>query len=113
MKTPRGFLWMVRLNHVTTQPGLEDLLVLGAARWKPNVVMLPKTESVSEVVLPHLTDGDVAPTIVTLIESGRGLAVADSLAAHKGFSLWFAKAVLQGRGSEFIDIARTNVPFLR
>jgi (S)-citramalyl-CoA lyase len=84
VQAPLGFLWAVRLNHVTTQPGLEDLLALRAAPKKPHVVMLPKTESVSEVeiALAHLTDGDVAPTIVTLIESGRGLAVAESLAAH-------------------------------
>jgi citrate lyase beta subunit len=84
IKAPPDFVWALRLNHVSTHPGLEDLLAFRAAARKPSVVLLPKTESVSEVeiTLAHLTDGDSAPTIVTLIESGRGLAVAEALAAH-------------------------------
>src|SRR5262249_37328784 len=42
VETPASFVWAIRLNHVTTQPGLEDLLALRAAR-KPAVVALPKT----------------------------------------------------------------------
>ena len=51
---------------------------------KPSVVLLPKTESVSEVeiALQHLSDGAAAPTIVALIETGRGLAEAEAIAAH-------------------------------
>jgi citrate lyase beta subunit len=48
----------VRLNHITTEDGLKDLLAFRAAARRPkfraaarrpNVVMLPKTESVAEV----------------------------------------------------------------
>src|SRR5215470_918262 len=80
---PSGFVWALRLNHVTTQAGLEDLMALRAAR-KPAVVVLPKTESVAEVeiALAHLGGANGAPTIVALIESGRGLAAADEIATH-------------------------------
>jgi citrate lyase beta subunit len=79
-----GFVWAIRLNHVTTEPGLEDLLALRGAHKKPSVVALPKTESVSEVeiALAHLSDGGDAPAVVAMIESGRGLAAAEAIAAH-------------------------------
>jgi (S)-citramalyl-CoA lyase len=82
-EAPRGFVWALRLNHVTTQAGLEDLLALRAAT-KPAVVVLPKTEAVAEVeiALAHLSAGAKAPTIVAMIESGRGLAAADEIARH-------------------------------
>jgi len=80
---PRGFVWAVRVNHVTTEAGLEDLLALRAAAAKPAVIVLPKTESVAEVeiALAHLS-GANAPVIVALIESGRGLAAAEQIAGH-------------------------------
>src|SRR5215470_7674691 len=79
---PSGFVWALRLNHVTTQAGLEDLLALRDAN-KPAVVVLPKTESVAEIeiALAHLS-ANGAPTIVALIESGRGLAAAEEIATH-------------------------------
>jgi citrate lyase beta subunit len=81
---PTGFVWSVRLNHVTTQAGLQDLLALRAEAKKPDVVMLPKTESVSEVeiAVAHLANHGANPTIVALIETGRGLAAAEQIAAH-------------------------------
>jgi citrate lyase beta subunit len=79
-----GFVWSVRLNHVTTEAGLKDLLAIRASTKKPRVVMLPKTESVAEVevALAHVTDGSTAPAIIALIETGRGLAAAADIAAH-------------------------------
>src|SRR5262245_41810871 len=80
-----GFIWAVRLNHITTEDGLKDLLALRAAAHPPKIVMLPKTESVSEVeiAIRHLkTAADDAPQIITLIETGRGLGAADAIAAH-------------------------------
>jgi citrate lyase beta subunit len=82
---PDTFVWAVRLNHVTTAAGLEDLIALRAAAAKPAVVVLPKTESATEVeiAVAHLTaDGADAPNIVALIESGRGLSAAEQIAAH-------------------------------
>jgi (S)-citramalyl-CoA lyase len=79
-----GFVWSVRLNHVTTEAGLKDLLAFRAEAKKPDVVMLPKTESVTEVeiAVAHLTDRGAAPTIVALIETGRGLSAAEQIASH-------------------------------
>jgi (S)-citramalyl-CoA lyase len=79
------FVWAVRLNHVTTEDGLKDLLAFRAVARRPKVVMLPKTESVTEVeiALHHLrTAAGDAPQIVALIETGRGLGAADAIAAH-------------------------------
>jgi (S)-citramalyl-CoA lyase len=47
--TSADFIWAVRLNHITTEDGLKDLLAFQAAARRPKVVMLPKTESVAEV----------------------------------------------------------------
>jgi (S)-citramalyl-CoA lyase len=82
---PADFIWAVRLNHITTEDGLKDLLALRAAARRPKVVMLPKTESVSEVEIAvhHLKTGaGNSPQIITLIETGRGLGAADAIAAH-------------------------------
>jgi (S)-citramalyl-CoA lyase len=83
-KAPQGFVWALRINHVTTGAGLADLLALSGAAKRPAVVMLPKTESTAEVdiALSHLRDGADAPTIVALIETGRGLEAAAAIAAH-------------------------------
>jgi citrate lyase beta subunit len=82
---PQGFMWVVRFNHVTTEDGLKDLLAFRGAPIKPKVVMLPKTESVTEVEIAvrHLTTaaGDT-PQIVALIETGRGLGAAEAIASH-------------------------------
>jgi (S)-citramalyl-CoA lyase len=81
---PQNFVWALRLNHVTTVAGLQDLLALRGVAKKPAVVLLPKTESVTEVdiAIRHLAEGDASPAIVALIESGRGLSVAEAIAAH-------------------------------
>jgi (S)-citramalyl-CoA lyase len=85
LAAPHGFIWVVRFNHVTTEDGLKDLLAFRAAPVKPKVVMLPKTESVTEVeiALRHLkTAAGDAPQILALIETGRGLGAAEAIASH-------------------------------
>ena len=74
---PQNFVWALRLNHVTTVAGLQDLLALRGVAKKPAVVLLPKTESVTEVdiAIRHLAEGDASPAIVALIESGRGAGI--------------------------------------
>ena len=82
---PADFIWVVRLNHITTEDGLKDLLAFRAAARRPKVVMLPKTESVAEVEIAvrHLkVEAGDGPQIVALIESGRGLGAAEAIAAH-------------------------------
>jgi (S)-citramalyl-CoA lyase len=84
-EAPERFVWALRLNHVTTEDGLRDLLALRAAQARLPVVVLPKTESATEVdiAVRHLgSDGQEPPRVVALIESGRGLSAADSIAAH-------------------------------
>jgi len=83
-KAPDDFLFAVRFNHVSTEDGLKDLLAFAGASARPGVIMLPKTESVFEVeiALAHLRKGNELPRIIALIESGRGLAAAEAIAAH-------------------------------
>ncbi|HSV57502.1 MAG TPA: CoA ester lyase [Variovorax sp.] len=80
----RQAVWVLRINHCNTLAGLEDLLALRQTRAMPAAVMLPKVESLGDVELAvaHLHRPGSAPAIVALIESGRGLAAADAIAAH-------------------------------
>lgn len=77
-------LWVLRINHCKTQAGLQDLLALSQAQTMPGAIMLPKVESVAEVevAVAHLHRAGLAPPIVPLIESSRGLLAADAIAAH-------------------------------
>jgi citrate lyase beta subunit len=88
--SPKEFIWAVRLNHITTEDGLKDLLAFRATARRPKIVMLPKTESVDEVeiVVRHLSNGgtDDSPQIIALIETGRGLGAAESIAMHPSVS---------------------------
>jgi citrate lyase beta subunit len=81
---PADFLWGLRLNHLTTPDGLRDLLALREAPAQPKLVMLPKTESVTEVEIAvrHLSGSGSSPRIIALLESGRGLSAAEAIAAH-------------------------------
>ncbi len=80
----QGPLWALRINHLKTEAGLEDLLALRKARRLPAAVMLPKVESPAEVdmAVAHLRHNGGAPAIVALIESARGLGAAEAIAAH-------------------------------
>ena len=83
--SPKEFIWAVRFNHITTEDGLKDLLAFRATAHRPKIVMLPKTESVNEVEIAvrHLSSGaDDSPQIIALIETGRGLGAAESIAMH-------------------------------
>lgn len=77
-------IWAVRLNHVSTEAGLHDLLALRAAGRKPPFVMLPKAETIAEIdiALSHLTSGNRSPGIIALIESACGLGAAETIARH-------------------------------
>jgi pyruvate dehydrogenase (quinone) len=61
-------------------------------------------------VLAH--DG---PALLDVVTARQELAMPPKteFAQAEGFSLWMMKAVLDGRAKELIDLARTNVPFLR
>lgn len=85
VNAPERFIWALRLNHVTTADGLRDLLAFSAAQARPAVIVLPKTESATEVdiAVRHLSAAaHEGPRVIALIESGRGLSAADAIASH-------------------------------
>ena len=51
------------------------------------------------------------PALLDVVTARQELAMppATTLAEAKGFSLWLLKAVLDGRATEVIDLARTNL----
>jgi pyruvate dehydrogenase (quinone) len=55
------------------------------------------------------------PALLDVVTARQELAMPPKmeLAQAEGFSLWMMKAVLDGRAKELIELARTNVPFLR
>jgi pyruvate dehydrogenase (quinone) len=61
-------------------------------------------------VLAH--DG---PALLDVVTARQELVMPPKtkLAQAEGFSLWLMKAVLNGRASEVIDLARTNISFTR
>ena len=71
-QTADGFLWCVRLNHITTLPGLADLQALAGQGSRFDAIMLPKVESPQEVEIATRHLGLVAPAVIALIESGQG-----------------------------------------
>lgn len=77
---PRGPSWMLRINHVTTEAGLLDLLALRSWSRRPALVMLPKTESPAEV---HIAASHLGPEtrFVALVETAKGLDAAARIAS--------------------------------
>jgi pyruvate dehydrogenase (quinone) len=55
------------------------------------------------------------PALLDVVTARQEFAMPPKLelGQAEGFSLWVMKAVLDGRASELIDLARTNVPLLR
>jgi (S)-citramalyl-CoA lyase len=74
----------LRINPITTEAGLLDLLALRAATKLPQILMLPKVESVTEIdiLLAHIDLHSEVPAIAALIESAAGLDSATAIAAH-------------------------------
>jgi len=72
----------LRVNAPTTAFGLEDLLALVRSEARPDVVVIPKTESpdVLRLVDGLLTDAGKPTRLVALVESARGIANADAIA---------------------------------
>jgi citrate lyase beta subunit len=83
---PDGFIWAVRLNHITTPDGLNDLLAFREASARPPLFLLPKVESAMEITIAavHLACGGESPIFMPLIESAAGLSAADVIARHPG-----------------------------
>jgi pyruvate dehydrogenase (quinone) len=51
------------------------------------------------------------PALLNVVTATQELSMPPSIAIEqvKGFGLWALKTVLSGRGSELIDVARTNL----
>jgi citrate lyase beta subunit len=83
-KLSESFFWILRINHVKTREGLLDLLAIESMGTKPPVIMLPKTESTTEIeiAIAHFSDRTGTPTIIALVESAAGLSQAENLARH-------------------------------
>ena len=72
----------IRINGVRTRQGLADLVALAAADTSPPFVMIPMVEAVAEVEIVHAVLPSV--TLLPLIETVKGLRVADAIAAAPG-----------------------------
>lgn len=72
----------LRINAPATAHGLEDLLALVRSDARPDVVVVPKTESpdVLRLVAGLLADAGKPTRLVALVESARGIANADTIA---------------------------------
>ena len=73
----------LRINSPTTPHGLEDLLALLRSTARPNAVIVPKVDSAEIVRLIDclLVDGGHPTPLVPLVESARGVAAAEAIAA--------------------------------
>jgi pyruvate dehydrogenase (quinone) len=54
---------------------------------------------------------DDGPAIIDVITNRQELSMPPTIELNQafGFSLWLARAVLNGRGDEIIDLAKTNL----
>src|SRR5258706_2992098 len=71
----------LRVNPLRTAAGLRDLLALADADAAPDYLILPKAESPDELAV---VDGVLGggTRLLPLVETARGLARAEALAAH-------------------------------
>ncbi|MGW5682304.1 HpcH/HpaI aldolase/citrate lyase family protein [Nonomuraea sp. NPDC003754] len=71
----------IRMNAPTTLEGTKDLVAMAAYAAKPDLILVPKTESARdiELVASVLDTGDYAPDIWALIETPRAFAKLGSI----------------------------------
>jgi (S)-citramalyl-CoA lyase len=73
----------LRINGLRTHDGLADLLAIAATPVPPAYVMVPMVEAVAEVEIVAAILGPDIP-LLPLIETVRGLRIADAVAASPG-----------------------------
>lgn len=73
---------VLRINAPTTAFGLEDLLALVRSPAEPDLILVPKTDSADTLRLIDglLNEAGKATRLVALIESARGVAMAEAIA---------------------------------
>jgi citrate lyase beta subunit len=72
----------IRVNGLRTRQGLADLVAIAGADSKPPFIMVPMVEAVAEVEIAHAILPGAA--LLPLIETVKGLRVADAIAAAPG-----------------------------
>ena len=70
----------IRINGLTTREGLADLLAIATAPIRPALLLIPKVESPHEIVIARQILTDPAIGFIPLIESAKGLGVAQAIA---------------------------------
>lgn len=73
----------IRVNRISTRHGLADLLAIANLPVKPDLLVLPKVESVDEIYIFEevLNDCKIASQLLVMIESSKGLLNAHQIAA--------------------------------
>jgi (S)-citramalyl-CoA lyase len=81
---PAGVACALRINALGTVAGLRDVLAIVESGVAPDYLVVPKTESAEVLgLLDTLLTGPCARTrLLPLVETARGLAAADALAAQ-------------------------------
>jgi (S)-citramalyl-CoA lyase len=74
----------IRINAVSTQAGLADLLALGEAAKRPALLFIPMVESAAEIGIVRSVLADPSVAFVPLIETVAGLGNASAIAAEPG-----------------------------
>jgi len=74
----------IRINGLKTAAGLADLLALRTAETTPRLLFIPMVESAAEPEIARSVLDDLAPGLVPLIETVKGLRAGDAIAAVPG-----------------------------
>lgn len=80
-RTPSGrFIECLRINSIRTRAGLKDLSALCDANVRPDMLVLPKSESAHEIeIINEILAPNTIP-VLPLIETAKGLAQAHNIA---------------------------------
>ena len=81
-KTP-GFVECLRVNSIRTRAGLKDLSALCDQNVRPDIMVLPKVESASEIEIINELLAPNPISLLPLIESAKGLYHAHEIALVK------------------------------
>ena len=72
----------IRINSIRTKAGLADLLALHESNARPDAIVLPKTESATEISIIDAVFQDRPEVgLIPIIESAKGLGAAHEIAA--------------------------------
>lgn len=78
-----GFMQCLRVNSIRTRAGLKDLSALCDQNVRPDILVLPKVESASEIEIINELLAPNPISLLPLIESAKGLYHAHEIALVK------------------------------